>query len=51
MADHLYKMGGTAPMLRCILVEDSIFVMKEVHEGIYGSHIGGRALSGKILRA
>lgn len=25
--------------------------MKEVHEGVCGSHMGGRSLAGKILRA
>lgn len=45
---HLYNMVRVAPMLRCISKEDLAFVMKEVHEGVYGSHIGGRAL--KILR-
>lgn len=51
VADHLYKMGRPAPMLRCISEEDSIFVMKEVHEGVCGIHLEGRELSGKILRA
>lgn len=39
MADHLYKMDREAHMLRCILEEDTIFVMKEVHEGVCGIHI------------
>lgn len=49
--DQLYKKGRSTPMLRCISEEDTILVMKEVHEGVCGSHIRSRALSRKILRA
>lgn len=38
-------------MFRCISIKEVGFIMKEVHEGVCESHIGGRALSGKILRA
>lgn len=48
---HIYKMGRASPMLRYILEEDSVFVIKDVHERVCDSHIGGRALSKKILLA
>lgn len=51
MDDHLYKMGRVAPMLIYISEEDMIFMIKEAHEGVCDSHIEGRALSKKILRA
>ena len=50
MADKLYKMGRSVLMLRCISKGETMLVMKEVYEGACGSHIGGRALSGKNLK-
>ena len=46
----LYKRGFSAPLLKCIGKEDADYVLREVHEGICGNHIGARALSGKTLR-
>ena len=45
----LYKRGFSAPLLKCIGKEDANYVLREVHEGIYGNHIGARALAGKTL--
>ena len=46
----LYKRGFFAPLLKCIGKEDANYVLREVHKGIYGNHIGARALAGKTLR-
>ena len=46
----LYKQGFSAPLLKCIGNEDANYVLREVHEGICGNHIGARALIGKTLR-
>ena len=46
----LYKRGFFAPLLNCIGNEDANYVLREVHEGIYGNHIRGRAMAGKTLR-
>ena len=46
----LYKRGFSTPLLKCIGKEDANYVLREVHEGIYGNHIGARALVGKTLR-
>ena len=46
----LYKRGFFTPILKCIAREDANYVLKEVHEGICGNHIGARALAGKVLR-
>jgi hypothetical protein len=51
VAGKLYKMGRASPMLRCLSEEETNLVLLEVHEGVCGSHIGGRALAAKILRA
>ena len=46
----LYKRGFFTPILKCIAREDADYVLREVHEGVCGNHIGARALAGKVLR-
>ena len=46
----LYKWGFFTPILKCIAREDADYVLREVHEGVYGNHIRARALAGKVLR-
>ena len=46
----LYKRGFFTPILKCIAGEDADYVLREVHEGECGNHIGARALAGKALR-
>ena len=46
----LYKRRFYAPFLKCIAGEDTEYVLREVHEGICGNHIGARTLAGKVLR-
>ena len=46
----LYKRGFFTPILKCIVREDANNVLREVHEGVCGNHIGARALAGKVLR-
>ena len=46
----LYKRGFFTPILKCIAGKDIEYVLREVHEGIGGNHIGARALAGKVLR-
>ena len=46
----LYKRGFFTPFLKCIAGEDIEYVLREVHEGICGNHIGARTLAGKFLR-
>ncbi|RDX84949.1 Retrovirus-related Pol polyprotein from transposon 17.6, partial [Mucuna pruriens] len=48
---RLYRRGFSSPLLKCIDPEEAEYVIKEVHEGVCGTHIGGRALAGKIARA
>ena len=47
---RLYKRGFFAPVLKCIEERDADYILKEVHEGVCGNHIGARALAGKVLR-
>ena len=46
----LYKRGFFTPILKFIAGKDTNYVLREVHEGICGNHIGARALAGKLLR-
>ena len=46
----LYKSGFFTPILKCIAGKDTEYVLREVHEGICGNHIGARALAGNVLR-
>ena len=45
----LYKRGFFTPFLKYIAGEDTKYVLREVHEGICGNHIGAQALAGKVL--
>ena len=46
----LYKQGFFTPILKCIAGKDTEYVLREVHEGICGDHIGAWALTRKVLR-
>ena len=46
----LYKRRFFTPILKCIAREEADYVLREVHEGVCGNHIGARALAGKVLR-
>ena len=47
----LYKQGFTSELLRRVTIEQSNMRISEFHEGECSSHIGGRALTAKVLRA
>ena len=46
----LYKRGFFTSILKWIAKEDTDYVLREVHEGVCGNHIGAQALAGKGLR-
>ena len=46
----LYKRRFFTPFLKCIAGNDTEYVLREVHEGIFENHIGARTLAGKVLR-
>jgi hypothetical protein len=47
----LYKKGFTLPLLKCVSSEEGNYILREVHEGICGSHSGARMLAHKAVRA
>ena len=40
----LYKRGFSVPILKCVRKEDANYILREVHKGICGNHIGARTL-------
>ena len=46
----LYKQGFSMPILKCVGKEDANYILREVHEGICGNHIGAQTLARKTLR-
>jgi hypothetical protein len=47
---ELYKHGVCSPLLKCLSRTEGIELMKEIHAGLCGSHIGSRTLLGKVFR-
>jgi hypothetical protein len=47
---ELYKHGVCSPLLKCLSRAEDIELMKEIHAGLCGSHIGSRPLLGKVFR-
>ena len=45
----LYKRGYLQSLLRCIGPKQGEYVLKEMHEGSYGAHVGSRMLAKKVL--
>jgi hypothetical protein len=48
---QLYKRGNSIPLLKCLAGWEALSILKEIHDGIAGQHLGGRALTKKVLRA
>jgi len=47
----LFRHGFTHPILTCVSGDECARIMSELHEGICGSHVGGRSLASKVIRA
>ncbi|XP_017221564.1 uncharacterized protein LOC135148512 [Daucus carota subsp. sativus] len=46
----LYRRNFDSPILKCVDDDEATYCMREVHEGICGDHMAGKALTHKILR-
>ncbi|GKV33305.1 hypothetical protein SLEP1_g41831 [Rubroshorea leprosula] len=46
----LYKRSFSLPLLRCLNPYEAEYALREVHEGVCGSHVGARTLAHKVLR-
>ncbi|XP_068486446.1 uncharacterized protein [Phaseolus vulgaris] len=47
----LFKHGFTHPILTCVSGDECTRIMSELHEGICGSHVGGKSLASKVIHA
>jgi hypothetical protein len=47
---ELYKYGVCSPLLKCLSRAEGQELMKGIHAGLCGSHIGSRPLLGKVFR-
>ena len=47
----LFRHGFTHPILTCVSGDECTRIMSELYEGICGSHVGGRSLASKVIRA
>ena len=47
---ELMKRGYSQPLLTCVNQEDGLYVIRDVHEGIYGRHLGGFGVAALALR-
>ncbi|XP_020237934.1 uncharacterized protein LOC109817144 [Cajanus cajan] len=51
VAGELYKRGASSPLLKCLTPEQAVYVLREIHKGICGTHSGSRTLAAKVVRA
>ena len=51
MQVRLFRHGFSHPILTCVSGDECTRIMAELHEGICGSHVGGRSLASKVIRA
>nr|KYP38827.1 Retrovirus-related Pol polyprotein from transposon 17.6 [Cajanus cajan] len=51
IAGELYKRGISSPLLKCLTPEQASYVLREIHEGVCGTHSGSRTLATKVIRA
>jgi hypothetical protein len=47
---ELYKHGVYSPLRKCLSRTEGLELIKEIHAGLCGSHIGFRTLLGKVFR-
>ncbi|GKU91005.1 hypothetical protein SLEP1_g4936 [Rubroshorea leprosula] len=48
--NQLYKRAASMPLLRCLTPYEAEYDVREIHEGVCGTHIGGKTLARKLLR-
>ncbi|GKU98082.1 hypothetical protein SLEP1_g11132 [Rubroshorea leprosula] len=46
----LYKRSFSLPLLWCLNPYEAEYALRDVHEGVCGSHVGARTLAHKVLR-
>ncbi|XP_059664260.1 uncharacterized protein LOC132310035 [Cornus florida] len=46
----LYKRSFSIPYLRCVSSEEVDYILREIHLGVCGNHVGGRSFANKAIR-
>ena len=41
----LFSQSFSQPLLRCLIPQQADYVLREIHEGVYGNHVGTRTLA------
>ncbi|XP_076924280.1 uncharacterized protein LOC143586678 [Bidens hawaiensis] len=47
----LYRKSYLGPSLKCINYEDAEYIIREIHEGICGMHMGAKMVAARAMRA
>ena len=50
VGSELYRRGYARPLLKCVTNEQAQYILKELHQGMCGLHIGSRNTLSRILR-
>jgi len=50
IGQDLYRRGYSTPLLKFVTKEQGDYVLRELHEGTCGYHLGARAMTTRILR-
>lgn len=51
MGHLLYNRGFSLPYLRCLVLDEVSYIIREVHEVVYGNHSRVCSLAHKLIRA
>jgi len=51
IGDNLYRRGYTRPLLKCLTPDQASYLIRELHEGICGTHSGARTMAAEVFRA
>ena len=49
MDEVLYKRGFSEPYLRCLNLDESLYILRDVHERVCGNHSGAKSFVYKIV--
>ena len=47
---ELYKKAKNGPLLKCVTPSEADYILREVHKGCCGHHLGARALAHKAIK-
>jgi len=50
IGEELYRGGYTCPLLKCLTPDQATYVIRELHLGICGTHLGVRTMVAKVVR-